>query len=121
MFGRFSRKDISPPEIDALRNQAVVAWIRTFPVDAKLQEFISELPPALQNNVRASATAIFSAASDYLEKAAGLGVVNLDEFYPALKMYLKARFPWMNDPAFAALRSYTGWYAWHEGYSANAV
>jgi hypothetical protein len=108
------------PDIDALRNAAVAAWISTFPIDARLEAFLAEVPAALRADVKRSARAIFKAAGDFLEDAAKAGVVKLDTFYPALEAHLRGRFPWMAAPAFSALRSYTGWYAWHEGYSAGS-
>lgn len=115
----FSQKRSPTTELDDLRNGAVAAWIKTFPVDERLQGFLANVPSSFHNDVREAATSILNEASAYLETAAGVGVVNLDQFYPELEAHLQSKFPWMNDTAFAALRSYTGWYAWHEGYSAE--
>jgi hypothetical protein len=109
--------NIPASDIDELRNEAVAAWIKTFPVEDRLQTFLSSVPDPVRQSVSASAKAIFDAATAYLEEAANAGIINIKDFYSALEFHLKSRFPWMREPAFAALRSYTGWYAWREGYT----
>ena len=121
MLKWFSRKNNLERDIADLCNRAVAAWISTFPVDERLQDFLTGVPVELRDNVKTSAIGIFRAASAYLQEAADKGTVNLDEFYPALEKHLRSGCPWMGEPAFAALRSYTGWFAWHEGYSANGT
>lgn len=109
----------SGPDVDVLRNEAVAAWIQTFPVDDRLEAFLDGVPTSMRDEIERSAKAIYKAASAFLETAAQRGDIELDDFYPALHSHLQPRFPWMRDAAFGALRAYTGWYAWHEGYLAN--
>jgi hypothetical protein len=118
MLGRhFTRK--SGPDLDVLRNEAVAAWIQTFRVDDRLEAFLDRVPALMRDEIHRSAEAIYEAASAFLETSTERGDIELDDFYPALHQHLQARFPWMGDTAFGALRAYTGWYSWHEGYLAN--
>lgn len=109
----------SGPDVDALRNEAVAAWIQTYPVDDRLKAFLDGVPASMRDEIDRSAKAIYEAAGAFLETAAQRGDIELDDFYPALHNHLQQRFPWMRDTAFGALRAYTGWYSWHEGYLAN--
>ena len=109
----------SSPDPDVSRNQAVAAWIRTFPTDARLAEYLEGLPAGLRDEVERSARAILRAAAFYLDQEAAVGPIDLAVFHPALAEYLKPRFPWMTATGFAPLCSWTGWYAWHEGYLAS--
>ena len=63
---------------------------------------------------------MLQAAAAYLDQEAEAGPIDLATFHPALAKYLKSRFPWMTATGLDPLRSYTGWYAWHEGYLAAA-
>lgn len=104
------------PDLDSLRNEAVAAWIRTFPSEDRLTAFLANAPAPLREEIRQSAKQIYEAANEFLEDAAKAGDIDLDSFYPALASYLKDRFPWMQEAAFSALSAYTGWLSWHEGY-----
>jgi len=115
MLRRFFTR-AAKPDLDQLRNEAVAAWIKTFPVDDRLTAFLSNVPAPMREEVRQSANAIYAATSAYLEEAASVGDIDLDSFYPALSNHLTERFSWMRDSAFNALRAYTGWFSWHEGY-----
>lgn len=106
----------SGPDLDHLLNAAVAAWIRTFPVEERLDVFLATVPDALRGDVRRAVKAAFKAASDYLEAAANAGPVELAAFHPAMEEHLRRDFPWLGEHALVAFRSYTGWYAWHEGY-----
>ena len=117
----FSRRKSSPNvDLEAFRNAALVAWIKTVPSEERLADFLKQVPNAMRDDVERSARAIFDAADRYLDEAAKQGEVDLEAFHPKLEEHLKSGFPWMTGPTFEALRSYTGWYAWHEGYVASA-
>jgi hypothetical protein len=103
-------------DLDAARNGAVCAWIRTVPNAERLATFLDSVDAAIRSNVEASAQAIFSEADGFLDEQAKKGDVDLNIFYLALNSRLLSRFPWANDATLGALRSYTGWYSWHEGY-----
>jgi hypothetical protein len=115
MIRRFFNRT-AKPDLDRLRNEAVAAWIKTFPVEDRLTAFLSDVPAPMREEVRRSAKEIYAATGAYLEEAASTGDIDLDSFYPALSKHLSERFPWMQDSAFYALRAYTGWFSWHEGY-----
>ena len=112
--------DTSSPDLDVSRNEAVAAWIRTFPADARLVDYLRGLPAGLWDEVERSARAILQAASVCLERQAAVGPIDLAIFHPDLAEFLKLRFPWMTATALDPLPSYTGWYAWHEDYLAAA-
>ena len=106
----------SAHDLDALRNQAVAAWIKTYPVDDRLSAFLERVPDVWQDDISRSARAIVRAALASLEEAGSTGPVDITDFHGALEQQLRRSFPWVEEPALRALRSYTGWYAWHEGY-----
>lgn len=112
-------KTISAAEIDRLRNEAVAAWIKSFPIDERLTVFLESVAAEIGDDIRRSVTAAFKAACRYLEDAAKAGPVELASFHIGLDGHLTNEFPWIREPALGALRSYTGWYAWHEGYLRN--
>ena len=116
MLARLFSRRTAPADIDAFRNSAVAAWIRTFPAEERLKRYLQHLPSDLRDDVEQSARDIFAPADGYLDEVAKNGDVDLESFYPALEAHLSARFPWMTATAFDPLRSYTGWYSWHEGY-----
>lgn len=103
-------------DIGQLKNEAMVAWIHTLPLDARLDEFLERVPPDMRSEIRASCKAAFDDAGDFLEHSVRPEKLDLERFYLALREYLQPRFPWMNDEAFACLKAYTGWFSWHEGY-----
>ena len=83
-------------------------------------EYLQGLPVGLRDEVERSVRAILQAATSYLDQEAEAGPIDLAIFHPALAEYLKPRFPWMTATGLDPLCSYTGWYAWHEGYLAAA-
>jgi hypothetical protein len=113
-FGRKAKG--SGTTIDELQDQAVAAWISTFPRDARLEEFLARVPAVDREEIRCSCRAIFDAAGQFLEECAARERLDIPKFHAALREYLQPRFPWMGEAAFNALSSYTSWYAWHEGY-----
>ena len=115
LFSR-RRHNESGRHIDDLRNAAVAAWIKTFPEDRRLDDFLETVDPPVRDNLRASARSIYECAGAFLEANVGAEKIDLDRFNPALRAHLAERFPWAREPALSALQSYTNWYAWHEGY-----
>lgn len=103
-------------DLDGYRNAAVAAGIDTIPSDERLARYVRSLPRRYRDAVTASARSIFAAADGLLDEAAKAGNVDLARFHPALDTYLRARFPWATAETLGALKAYTGWYSWHEGY-----
>jgi len=65
----------------------------------------------------AAAKALLADAEVFLDRwKVPIGMEGLAVFHAALQPYLLHRHPWMGDEAWRAMRSYTGWYIWHEGY-----
>ena len=113
-----SKQAIETRDLDSLKNGALAAWIRTFPIEDRLQEYLQHLAPELRRDIEQSARDAFAAADSFLESSSKRGAIDLSEFYPALEAHLQTIFPWIEEVALAALKSYTGWYSWHEGYLA---
>jgi hypothetical protein len=103
----------------ALKNQALRSWIKTFPIDRNLDEFLFTLPVEIRTEVESSARAACDCASRLLDAAAEAGPVDMSEFGESLEQRLRTKFEWIDADGVAVLHSYTGWFAWHEGYAAS--
>ena len=97
-------------------NGAVVAWISTFPTESRLEAYLATLDEALRKPVRKAVEALRRDAERFIEAwPEAIGMEGLEAFYPVHHAHLKAMHPWLNDAAWARIRSFSGWYIWHEG------
>jgi hypothetical protein len=68
--------------------------------------------PTVETSVRSA----YEFADTFLDSAARKGAIDIVEFHKALSDGLRSKFDWIDEGGMAALRSFTGRYAWHEGY-----
>ena len=86
-----------------------------------MEELLIAFLDSVNNNERAyiekQVRKFIDVAYQFLEEwTKPIGKDGHNEFYEALNLHLSSAFPWAKDEALSAARSYTGWYAWHEGY-----
>jgi hypothetical protein len=105
----------TPAGMDAIRNDAVAAWITCLPSGKRLRKFLERLPEAVRDDVERSARGVHHAANAFLNETARAGDVDLTTLFPAFEAHLKSQFPWLSETAFRALRSYIVRYAWYGG------
>jgi hypothetical protein len=97
-------------------NGALTAWIKTVPQEPALQAYLLTVPGEHRSLVQAEVRSAFDCADSLLNRAAQQGPVDLAEFHQDLNVELISTFDWIDESGLSSLRSYTGWYAWHEGY-----
>lgn len=99
-------------------NDALIAYVHTYPAPERLQAHLESVGLADQ----------FTQIKDLLDSAIGdTGQYLYDQATPikwtenferALFEHLVSRHPWLSTAGFAPLKSYAGWYSWHEGLGA---
>lgn len=92
--------------LDALRNDALVAWLQPGADDAGLQRFIAGLEPALRPEVEQAARAAREALMDFLS-APFSGDEDEWLFAAAVRDHLLARFHWLSEAGVNALVDHT--------------
>ncbi len=106
MLGRlFRRNEPSDPRLDSLRNQAINAWIHTWPEDKRLETFLAGIDPTLRREVGRS-------ARDLLKTARRLfhgGRYSEAGWEQALRRDLHDRFAWISDESFSTLVNHLQW------------
>lgn len=97
-------------------NGAVVAWIRTFPTQSHLDDYLATLGPPMRQPVRKAVEALRRDTERFIEAwPRRIGMEGLADFYPVLRAHLEVRHPWFDEAAWMRIYSFTGWYVWHEG------
>lgn len=112
MLTWFSRARAPDPELDRLRNAAVLAWIRVCPDDGRLAAFLDGVAAGRRREVRRSARAIRKATEAFPGHRTARLRPDAASYHAALHDHLKARFPWMSDDTFATLKLYSDWSGW---------
>ncbi len=100
-----------------LLNAALLAYVRTFPVDERLEEFL--MSRGLKEHKRAIQTTLDQAvksAEDFLWAQPNRVVWNV-AFEDAQFNHIVQEHEWLSRDAFRSLVSFSKWFCWHEGLS----
>lgn len=97
---------INQPDLDALRNDALVAWLQPGADDARLRRFIAEVEPELRAEVEKAARAARENLMEFLSVPFS---GDQDEwlFAAAIRAHLVGRFPWLSEAGVSALIHHT--------------
>ena len=121
MFGFLGRKKSQPlrgDELGAFLNDALNAYVATFPVEENLKAFLAR--HGREGNlagIKATLDAAIGATEEILWKEPG-GVLWTEEFKGNLFQAVRVRNPWLSQQGFSSLVSFGGWLCWHEGLNA---
>lgn len=112
MLSWLSRARTPDPELDRLRNAAVQDWIRVFPEERRLATFLDGIDPTRRRAVARAARAVVRATEAFPTLRAARNHADAEAWQAALRDHLTARFPWMSEETFAALKLYSDWSSW---------
>lgn len=117
-FRRVAVKNPSS-EREQLLNDALCAYVKTFPQEQRLVEFVEQRHVAEElPQIKGALGALLGDTNDYLFARAGT-IKWSEEFQRELFAHLKARHSWLTVKGFSPVVSYAGWLCWHEGLNAG--
>lgn len=96
-------------------NEALCAYVRTFPSRNRLAEHISQCGLEEQaDEIAGRLKALLLTADDYLFSQTE-GVTWTRAFEDGFRAHLCEAHPWLDDQGIETIFSYSGWLCWHEG------
>jgi hypothetical protein len=119
LFGRKYSSAIESSSLsDCVLNEALYAYVKTFPQKERLAKFIASRGLTQHAaTIEASLSKAVSDTEEYLYAQVD-GVCWSKSFENDLFSYVQRQSPWLTVDGFKPLLGFSGWLCWHEGLNA---